>query len=279
MRANENIALTAIQTLFAREHNRIVAALPNSLPPQKKFEIARRVVGAEVQYITYNEFLPALGVKLADVPRLRPEREPGPHRTSSRPSASGRTAWCTASSTSTSTPGDYSAAQLAAFAAEGIEVTERRRPSTRSRSRSPSRSATRICCSRSASAPMLAALGGEHEYKNDEQIDNTMRSVLFEVPKPGTTDPAACQTPVVDPRCFSGVADLGADDIERGRDHGMPSYNAMRRAYGLAPKRSFTAITGESTDRFPSTRRSTRPTINDPNILDFVAAARQRRAT
>ena len=27
MRANENIALTAIHTLFAREHNRIVALL------------------------------------------------------------------------------------------------------------------------------------------------------------------------------------------------------------------------------------------------------------
>ena len=28
VRANENIALTATQTLFAREHNRIVDALP-----------------------------------------------------------------------------------------------------------------------------------------------------------------------------------------------------------------------------------------------------------
>ena len=31
VRANENIALTATQTLFAREHNRIVALLPTSL--------------------------------------------------------------------------------------------------------------------------------------------------------------------------------------------------------------------------------------------------------
>ena len=64
VRANENIALTAIQTLFAREHNRIVAALPASLPDELKFQLARRVVGAEEQYITYNEFLPAMGVNL-----------------------------------------------------------------------------------------------------------------------------------------------------------------------------------------------------------------------
>ena len=55
------------------------------------------------------------------------------------------------------------------------------------------------------------------------------------------------------------MTDLGALDIERGRDHGMPSYNALRRAYGLAPKSSFTAITGETTDRFPDDPRSTPP--------------------
>ncbi len=63
-RANENIALTAMQTLFAREHNRIVSLLPSSLSDEDKFQIARRVVIAEEQYITYQEFLPAMGVSL-----------------------------------------------------------------------------------------------------------------------------------------------------------------------------------------------------------------------
>ena len=66
MRANENIALTAIQTLFAREHNRIVGlAAGVACPRRTRFQIARRVVGAEIQYITYTQFLPALGVRLA----------------------------------------------------------------------------------------------------------------------------------------------------------------------------------------------------------------------
>ncbi len=61
---NENAALTAVHTLFAREHNRIVAALPSSLSEEEKFQIARRIVSAEIQYVTYAEFLPALGITL-----------------------------------------------------------------------------------------------------------------------------------------------------------------------------------------------------------------------
>src|SRR5262249_48106912 len=64
VRANEQFGLTAVQTLFAREHNRIVNALPSSLSQYDKFQLARAVVIAEIQYITYNEFLPAMGVSL-----------------------------------------------------------------------------------------------------------------------------------------------------------------------------------------------------------------------
>ena len=111
---------------------------------------------------------------------------------------------------------------------------------------------------------MLAALGDEHD-KNDEQIDNELRSVLFEIPKPGATGSFNCQDPDVNPNCFTDISDLGVDDVIRGRDHGMPTYNEMRKAYGLKPVTSFTQITGESTDQLPAGM-----TINDPHILDFV---------
>ena len=166
--------------------------------------------------------------------------------------------------------GAYSPTQLEAFQAQGIGVGEE-----------DGLSALNIPLSVAFGNPdllpqvglgaVLQSLSAEREYRNDEQIDNTLRSVLFEVPRPGTTDPAACQVPVVDPLCFSGVADLGALDVERGRDHGMPSYNDLRRAYGLTPKRSFTAITGEATDQFPADPMiDSADAINDPNILDFV---------
>ena len=112
--------------------------------------------------------------------------------------------------------------------------------------------------------PALESLG-EREYRNDEQIDDSMRSTLFEVPKPGV-NPSECGAPVVNPNCFSDVADLGADDVERGRDHGMPTYNGLRRAYNLPQARSFTDITGERTDSLPKGM-----TCNDPAILAFTS--------
>ena len=76
VRANENIGLTSIQTLFAREHNRIADALPKALSPDVRFEIARRVVGAEIQRITYTEFLPAVGVSLPPYSGYKPSVDP-----------------------------------------------------------------------------------------------------------------------------------------------------------------------------------------------------------
>src|SRR5437763_14346427 len=51
----------------------------------------------------------------------------------------------------------------------------------------------------------------------------------------------------------------------------MLTYNALRQAYGLPPKTSFTAITGESTAAFPDDPQiDAGDPIDDPNILDFV---------
>jgi Animal haem peroxidase len=115
---------------------------------------------------------------------------------------------------------------------------------------------------------VLAGLGAEAQYKNDEQIDNQLRSVLFQVPVPG--NPTCLDGPTL-PACFRGVLDLGAIDIERGRDHGLPSYSELRMAYKLEKNRSFTEITGESSDQFPSDPEiDGHSPIDDPDILDFV---------
>ena len=122
--------------------------------------------------------------------------------------------------------------------------------------------------------PVLQALGGESEYRNDEMIDNQLRSVLFQVPRPGRRNPLACLDGPAAADCFSGVVDLGAIDIERGRDHGMPSYNDLRRAYGLRAEPSFTAITGEATDQFPAGDRpsTTRAASTSSTLRDIHGA-------
>jgi peroxidase len=272
VRANENVALTAIQTLFAREHNRIVGQLANApLTNEEKFQIARRVVGGEIQYITYSQFLPTLGVQL---PAYRGYSSTvDPTLTNEFATVGFRAhSMVHGEFEPTVEAGTFGDAQLnTRFPAEGITV-ERNADGT----------VTLVI-------PLVVAFGnpdlleqigegailsslGEREYKNDEQIDNSLRSVLFEVPKPNGTSPPLCGSPVIKPSCFTDVSDLGADDLQRGRDHGMPYYNDLRRAYGLPPVRSFTQIAGESTDQFPTTDPKVDPTdpVDDPNSLEFV---------
>ena len=63
IRANENPSLTAVHTLFIREHNRLagrVAAANPTWTDDQIFQAARRYVIALLQHITYDEYLPAL---------------------------------------------------------------------------------------------------------------------------------------------------------------------------------------------------------------------------
>jgi hypothetical protein len=271
VRANENVALTAIQTLFAREHNRIVGALPNSLSQEDKFQIARRVVGAEIQYITYNEFLPTLGVGL--------DRYRG-YQSTVDPSISNEFAVVGYRAHSmvhgefepTVPAGTYTDNQLNnVFPAEGITVERNADGTVTLVIPLVTAFGNPDLLTQVGEGPILQSLG-EHEYKNDEQFDNSLRSVLFEIPKPNGKTATSCGSPTILPSCFTDVSDLAADDIQRGRDHGMPSYNDLRKAYGLAPVTSFTQITGESTDQFPTNDPKVNPQhpLDDPSILDFV---------
>jgi hypothetical protein len=260
VRANENIALTATHTLFAREHNRIVSLLPSSLSQQDKFEIARRVTIAEQQFVTYNEFLPALGVNL-------------------NPYTGYKTNINTALSNEFATVGyrahsmihgeiemetnldRYSQATLDSFEAQGIELAT---DGDDIEIAVPLNVAffNPNLVEQLQLGVLLQGIGLEAQYRNDDQIDNQLRSVLFQVPVPG--NPGCLDGPTL-PECFRGVVDLGAIDIERGRDHGMPSYNQLRQAYGLPTKSSFTSITGESTESFPSGTG-----VDNPNSVEFT---------
>ncbi|XP_063434372.1 peroxidase-like protein [Mytilus trossulus] len=65
VRANTQPALSSLHTIWVREHNRIAQHFKNSpecynWTGQQIFEETRRYVAAEIQHITYNEFLPKL---------------------------------------------------------------------------------------------------------------------------------------------------------------------------------------------------------------------------
>ena len=261
VRANENIFLTATQTLFAREHNRIVAALPSTLSEEDKFQIARRVVIAEQQFITYNEWLPAMGVNVPAYTGYKPTVDA---TLSNEFATSGFRAHSMIHGEMEieAEVGDFTQAQLDAFEAQGLEVEV-----------DGDEVAIVVPLNKGFFNPdlmkslgtnrVIEAIGGEPQYKNEEMIDNQLRSVLFKVPVSGNPD---CLDGPTLPDCFNGVVDLAAIDIERGRDHGLGTYNQVRQALGLPAKTSFTAITGEASQTFPAGTG-----IDNPNSQDFVS--------
>jgi hypothetical protein len=63
VRGNENVELTALQTLFVRNHNRIASLLQQEHPTwtdEQLYQEARKINIAQYQEITYNAYLPDL---------------------------------------------------------------------------------------------------------------------------------------------------------------------------------------------------------------------------
>lgn len=262
VRANENIGLTGAHTLFVREHNRIVDSLPNSLDEETKFQIARKIVGAEQQYITYNEFLPAMGVRLDSYQGYDPNVNAS---LSNEFATIGYRPHSAIHGNFDFEPDKkrYSKDELEAFEEQGIIVDK---------------DEIEVPLNVAFGNPDIVApigldtivqgLAKEAAYNNDEQIDNQLRSILFQLPinPDGNLDGSGIENN------FNIVSDLGAIDVQRGRDHGVPFYNDLRVAYGLSPVQSFGEITGESSELFPNDPEiDLGDPINDPNILDVQA--------
>ena len=69
LRANENVLLTSMHTLWMREHNRWCDQLSSENPSwddERLYQEARRRVSAIIQHITYDEWLPAMGIELGE---------------------------------------------------------------------------------------------------------------------------------------------------------------------------------------------------------------------
>ena len=69
-RVNQQVSLVVVQALFLRHHNRMVEALARINPAwsdETLYQEARHIITAEMQHITYNEYLPLIiGKKVMD---------------------------------------------------------------------------------------------------------------------------------------------------------------------------------------------------------------------
>lgn len=212
VRANEQIGLTAVHTLFVREHNRLadrIAEIYPDLDDEEIYQFTRRIVGAEMQIITYEEYLPAmLGFELAP----RPEDavyDPGTDATITNSFAHAVFR--------------FGHSQINE---ESLLVNNRGR-TVGSVSIDEAFFNPDILKDRPANVGrLLKGLASQTAQENDLLLVDGVRNNLFGPPG-------------------AGGLDLAALDIQRGRDHGLPDYNNLRERYGLDPVTSFAQISSD----------------------------------
>jgi hypothetical protein len=235
-RANENIELISLTTLFVRNHNRIATELAQMDPvafgftswtDENLYQEARKINIATEEYITYYGYLPSI---------LGPAALPAYTGYNPNVNAGIATEFSTVGfrfghSLLSSTVGrdNNDGTGIADPNGSTINLTEDFfRPDlinpnggtvplvTTSLQPDPHIS--------SDIGPVLKALADGLPNETDLLLIDEVRNVLFGIPNaPGT--------------------DLAARDIQRARDHGIGTYNQVRVAYGLPAVTSFADIT------------------------------------
>jgi peroxidase len=211
-RVNEQPALAAMHTLWVREHNhqaaRIAARHPG-LTDEEIYQRARRIVIAEIQMVTYEEFIPAL----LGAGALHPDHGYDPAANAGIAQVFSTAAYRLGHTlvspfiqrldeNGMSLPGGPLSLRKSFFdgappvlEADGIE-------------------------------PMLRGLAAQKAQDLDRRVVGDVRNFLFGSPG-------------------AGGLDLVSLNIQRGRDHGLPDFNAVRAEFGL-PRKSFRQITSDA---------------------------------
>ena len=227
-RANEQVGLTAMHTLFVREHNywagRVRDVLPD-LEGDRVYDYAKAIVAAEMQAITYNEFLPILLGPNAIPPYrgYRPDVDPSISNVFA--SAAYRFGHSMLSP------------QLLRLDADGEEIADGHLSLANAFFNPTAISANGI-------EPLLRGLASQQAQEIDNLIVDEVRNFLFGPPG-------------------SGGFDLASLNIQRGREHGIASFNRVRRDMGLQPYRRF----GQFSDD-PAVARRLRSIYDSPNDVD-----------
>jgi hypothetical protein len=209
VRVNEQVGLTVIHTLLVREHNWLVDQLvaEGVVGEENLYQQAKAIVEGEIQHITYYEFLPMLlGSEMLDEwDAYDPLIDP---RVSTEFSTAGFRVGHTMLSS-----------ELERFNEDGTVATGGHL------SLADSFFNPQIIKDDNGIEPILRGLVIGKSEKIDNFVIDEVRNFLFGEPAP------------------VGGFDLPSLNIQRGRDHGLPSYNDVRVAYGLPAVDSFFDIT------------------------------------
>lgn len=209
VRANENVELTSMHALFVREHNWWAEQIANENPDlmdQEIYDMARAIVIAEIQAISYNEFLPALlGPRaLESYQGYDPTVDPG---------------IATAFSTGGYRLGHSMINDDVEFFGDDGRAVFEEIPLAEAFMNPDILRETGIDSVLKYAASTLS-------QEVDTQVVDGLRNFLFGAPG-------------------QGGLDLASMNIQRGRDHGLADYNTVREAYGLQRVTRFSQISSD----------------------------------
>jgi len=200
MRANEQVGLTAMHTLFMREHNRLADLiavkhfagqnLSDPAVDEEIYQTARKIVGAQMQAITYNQFLPAMLGPNAITPYTG--YDPG---------------------VDASIANEFSAA-LYRFGHSTLSSQLQLASGGHVELKDAFFNPGLITNDPDIVDDLLGGFASQPMQMADLKVVDAVRNFLFGPPG-------------------AGGLDLVALNIQRGRDHGLVGYNAARGAYGL----------------------------------------------
>lgn len=208
IRSNEQVGLTAMHTLFMREHNRQAEqiALENpSYTGDEIFEHARAIVAAQIQAITFNEFLPKLLGSDAISPYSGYDSSINAGIMNIFATAAYRVGHTMLSS-------EIRRVDIGGFTnpSGNIDLADAFFNPSHLQSHGID--------------PLLRGLAAQQAQEIDLYVMDDVRNFLFGPPG-------------------AGGLDLASMNLQRGRDHGLPDYNQVRASVGLAPVTSFNEIT------------------------------------
>ncbi len=210
IRANEQVALTAMHTLFVREHNHWATRLGvrGTFAGDELFELARAIVAAELQAISYREFLPVLLGPRALPPYRGYRPQVNPSIANEFAAAAYRVGHTMLSP------------QLLRLDADGTPHVAGHLPLAQAFFDPTQVTSIGI-------EPYLRGLAAQRAQRVDPYVIDDVRNLLFGSPG-------------------AGGFDLASLNIQRGRDHGLPSYNDLRAALGGGRAGSFAEVTSDS---------------------------------
>ncbi len=205
-RANENPNLIAMHTIFTREHNVVCEEVRKAFPKlddERIYQLARKIVAAEFQAITFYEFVPA--VLGGPLPKYRGYKRRTPASISN----------------SFSTVGFRVGHTMINPFITALDDTGKRR---QHRLRNAFFNTTMF--EEMGMDSLFRGMMATKTAEVDAFVTPEVRDFLF-----GTDTSRVIQL------------DLVALNIQRGRDHGIPRYNKVREYYGLRPVRRWRGIT------------------------------------